>query len=136
VGDLSNDVNDNTLNNAFAKYPSYCKCKVVRDRLSMKVSPHCLSPPLLAFRTNYLPIPRFASQARYGFIAFSDPEDYLKAWKEMDGKYVGNRPIRLMKCTDKFGGTKAVSIGARRGKELDKIQKNKGKPLDGRPVPW
>lgn len=38
VGDLSNDVNDNTLNNAFAKYPSYCKCKVVRDRLSMKVS--------------------------------------------------------------------------------------------------
>ncbi|KAH8090957.1 hypothetical protein HD553DRAFT_327634 [Filobasidium floriforme] len=110
VGDLSNDVNDNTLNNAFAKYPSYCKCKVVRDRLSMK--------------------------ARYGFIAFSDPEDYLKAWKEMDGKYVGNRPIRLMKCTDKFGGTKAVQIGARRGKELDKIQKNKGKPLDGRPVPW
>lgn len=75
-------------------------------------------------------------QARYGFIAFSDPEDYLKAWKEMDGKYVGNRPIRLMKCTDKFGGTKAVQIGARRGKELDKIQKNKGKPLDGRPVPW
>ena len=54
----------------------------------------------------------------------------------MDGKYVGNRPIRLMKCTDKFGGTKAVTVGARRGKELDKIQKNKGKPLDGRPVPW
>lgn len=47
VGDLSNDVNDNTLNNAFAKYPSYCKCKVVRDRLSMKVSScllDCTSP--------------------------------------------------------------------------------------------
>jgi hypothetical protein len=24
-------------------------------------------------------------QAKYGFIAFSDPEDFLKAWKEMDG---------------------------------------------------
>lgn len=52
------------------------------------------------------------------------------------GKYVGNRPIRLMKVTEKFGGTKAVTVGSRRGKELDKIQKNKGKPLDGRPVPW
>lgn len=38
VGDLSNDVNDSTLNSAFGKYPSYCKCKVVRDRLSLKVS--------------------------------------------------------------------------------------------------
>lgn len=25
-------------------------------------------------------------QAKYGFVAFSDPEDFLKAWKEMDGK--------------------------------------------------
>jgi RNA recognition motif-containing protein len=59
VGDLSNDVNENTLNAAFAKYPSYIKCKVVRDRLSDK--------------------------AKFGFIAFTDPEDFLKAWKEMDG---------------------------------------------------
>jgi hypothetical protein len=25
-------------------------------------------------------------QAKYGFVAFSDPEDFLKAWKEMDGE--------------------------------------------------
>ena len=25
-------------------------------------------------------------QAKFGFVAFSDPEDFLKAWKEMDGK--------------------------------------------------
>lgn len=37
VGDVSNDVNERTLDEAFAKYPSYCKCKVVRDRLSLKV---------------------------------------------------------------------------------------------------
>jgi hypothetical protein len=24
-------------------------------------------------------------QAKYGFVAFSDPEDFLRAWKEMDG---------------------------------------------------
>ena len=27
----------------------------------------------------------FSFQAKYGFVAFSDPEDFLKAWKEMDG---------------------------------------------------
>ncbi|KAI5454881.1 hypothetical protein NCC49_002159 [Naganishia albida] len=111
VGDLSNDVNDNTLNAAFAKYPSYIKCKVVRDRLSDK--------------------------AKYGFIAFTDPEDFLKAWKEMDGKYVGNRPIRLMKVNEKqHGGIRKVNIGHRKAKELDKLAKNKGKPLNGRPTPW
>jgi RNA recognition motif-containing protein len=30
-------------------------------------------------------------QAKYGFVAFSDPEDFLKAWKEMDGK-----PLQLI----------------------------------------
>lgn len=38
VGDVSNDVSERTLDEAFNKYPSYCKCKVVRDRLSQKVS--------------------------------------------------------------------------------------------------
>jgi RNA recognition motif-containing protein len=38
VGDVSNDVNERTLDTAFGKYPTYCKCKVVRDRLSLKVS--------------------------------------------------------------------------------------------------
>jgi len=61
VGDVSNDVNERTLDEAFAKYPSFCKSKVVRDRLSLK--------------------------AKYGFIAFKDPEDFLKAWKEMDGEF-------------------------------------------------
>ncbi|OCF75805.1 RNA recognition domain-containing protein (RRM)-containing protein [Kwoniella mangroviensis CBS 8886] len=111
VGDVSNDVNERTLDEAFGKYPSYCKCKVVRDRLSLK--------------------------AKYGFIAFKDPEDFLKAWKEMDGKYVGNRPIRLTKIKDdKYGKIDTVQIGNRKAKQLEKVRKNKGKPLDGRPVPW
>lgn len=60
VGDLSNDVSDDVLTNAFNKYTSFTKARVIRDRLSQK--------------------------AKYGFVAFSDPEDFLKAWKEMDGK--------------------------------------------------
>ena len=61
MGDVSNDVNERTLDEAFNKYPSYCKCKVVKDRLSLK--------------------------SKYAFIAFSDPEDFLRAWKENDGAW-------------------------------------------------
>lgn len=37
VGDLSNDVSDDVLSNAFNKYPSFQKARVIRDRLSGKV---------------------------------------------------------------------------------------------------
>jgi hypothetical protein len=37
VGDLSNDVSERTLDQAFGHFPSYVKSKVVRDRLSLKV---------------------------------------------------------------------------------------------------
>ncbi len=71
VGDLGNDVSDETLTAAFDRYPSFSKARVVR---------------------------RPDGKAKgYGFVAFADPEDFLKAWKEMDGKYVGSRPVRLKK---------------------------------------
>lgn len=38
VGDLSNDVSDDVLSNAFNKYTSFTKARVIRDRLSGKVS--------------------------------------------------------------------------------------------------
>lgn len=38
VGDLSNDVSDDVLSNAFNKYTSFQKARVIRDRLSGKVS--------------------------------------------------------------------------------------------------
>jgi RNA recognition motif-containing protein len=33
----------------------------------------------------------------YGFVSLGDPVDYIKAMKEMQGQYVGNRPIKLRK---------------------------------------
>lgn len=60
MGNVSNDVNERTLDEAFAKFPTFCKSKVVKDRLSLK--------------------------SKYAFIAFTDPEDFLRAWKEMDGQ--------------------------------------------------
>ncbi|KAK1236630.1 hypothetical protein PQX77_000182 [Marasmius sp. AFHP31] len=101
VGDLSNDVSDDVLSNAFNRYPSFQKARVIRDRLSQK--------------------------AKYGFVAFSDPEDFLKAWKEMDGKYVGNRPVKLKKADQ--NAIRPVEIGHRKAKQLDKeLQKNRHKP--------
>nr|VZI39272.1 unnamed protein product [Spirometra erinaceieuropaei] len=33
----------------------------------------------------------------YGFVSFSDPSDFTRAMREMNGKYIGNRPIKLKK---------------------------------------
>ncbi|KAJ4478164.1 RNA-binding domain-containing protein [Lentinula aciculospora] len=101
VGDLSNDVSDDVLSNAFNKYTSFQKARVIRDRLSQK--------------------------AKYGFVAFSDPEDFLKAWKEMDGKYVGNRPVKLRKADDT--AIRPVEIGHRKARQLEKdLKKNRHRP--------
>ncbi|XP_026482752.1 RNA-binding protein 42-like [Ctenocephalides felis] len=71
-GDLGNDVTDELLIRTFNKYPSFLKAKVIRDK-----------------RTN--------KSKGFGFISFKDPADFIKAMKEMDGRYVGSRPIKLRK---------------------------------------
>lgn len=138
VGDLSNDVSDDVLANAFNKYSSFQKARVIRDRLSQKVgSSACVTCIYLTL----------LFQAKYGFVAFSDPEDFLKAWKEMDGiylifcqpfhtpdrqsqslgKYVGNRPVKLKKADDT--AIRPVEIGHRKAKKLEQdLKKNRHKP--------
>ncbi|WFD36672.1 hypothetical protein MCUN1_003559 [Malassezia cuniculi] len=90
VGDLGNDVHDDTLTRAFMKYPSFSKARVVRKKSDGK-------------------------SKGYGFVAFADPEDFLRAWKEMDGKYIGSRPCRLKKAND---NVQPVQIGARKDRLL------------------
>ncbi|KAG0197059.1 RNA-binding protein 42 [Mortierella sp. NVP41] len=72
AGDLGNEVTDELLTKTFSKYPSFLKAKVVRDKRTDK-------------------------SRGYGFISFAEPDDFARAWKEMNGKYVGNRPIKLRK---------------------------------------
>lgn len=74
VGDLGNEVNDQVLANAFIKYPSFAKAKVIRNKITGKTK-------------------------GYGFISVTDVNDYIKLMREMNGKYVGNRPIRLKRST-------------------------------------
>ncbi|KAJ6221557.1 hypothetical protein RDWZM_000102 [Blomia tropicalis] len=71
-GDLGNDVTDDVLTRSFNRFNSFVKAKVVRDK-----------------RTN--------KSRGYGFVSFKDPQDFARAIKEMNGKYVGSRPIKLRK---------------------------------------
>lgn len=61
-GDLGNDVNDELLTRTFNKYPSFQRAKVIRDK-------------------------RTSKSKGYGFVSFKDPQDFIKAMKEMDGKF-------------------------------------------------
>ncbi|KAJ3056737.1 hypothetical protein HK097_004598 [Rhizophlyctis rosea] len=73
-GDLGNEVNDDLLLKAFSKYSSVQRARVVRDK-------------------------RTSKSKGYGFVSFKDPNEFVKALREMNGKYVGNRPIKLRKST-------------------------------------
>lgn len=88
VGDLSNDVSDDVLANAFNRYPSFQKARVIRDRLSQKVT-------LVRCIISLLNADGSCVKAKYGFVAFSDPEDFLKAWKEMDGRSTRSSVVKL-----------------------------------------
>ncbi|WOL09632.1 hypothetical protein Cni_G18385 [Canna indica] len=73
-GDLGNEVNDDVLSKAFSRYPSFNMARVVRDKWTCKTK-------------------------GYGFVSFANASDLVAAMKEMSGKYVGNRPIKLRKST-------------------------------------
>ncbi|XP_063673891.1 RNA-binding protein 42-like isoform X2 [Bolinopsis microptera] len=74
VGDIGNECNDEMLYRAFSKYPSLVKVKVIRDKRSNKTK-------------------------GYGFASFKDSADYVKAMREVNGKYIGNRPCKLRKSS-------------------------------------
>jgi RNA recognition motif-containing protein len=72
---LGNECNDETLAKPFkAKYPSFAMARVIRDMHTKKTK-------------------------QFGFVSFMNPFDALSAMKEMQGKYVGNRPVIIRKST-------------------------------------
>lgn len=71
-GDLGNEVSDELLAHSFSRYVSFQRAKVVRDKYTHK-------------------------SRGYGFVSFADPFDCAKALREMNGKYIGNRPVKLTK---------------------------------------
>jgi RNA recognition motif-containing protein len=97
-GDLGNEVTDEILANAFRKYPSFQKARVIRDKRTGKTK-------------------------GFGFISFANAEDYIKAMREMNGKYVGNRPIRMTRSTWKD----RALITSKSKVDIHKYKKNKPK---------
>jgi RNA recognition motif-containing protein len=61
-GDLGNDVTDEVLTRAFNKYPSFQRARVIRDKRSNKTK-------------------------GFGFVSYKDPQDFIRAMKEMNGEY-------------------------------------------------
>lgn len=74
VGNLAGEVTDDSLLKAFSKYPSVSKARVVRDKRTTK-------------------------SKSYGFVSFSNTDDYFRAAKEMQGKYIGSHPVLIKRAT-------------------------------------
>jgi RNA recognition motif-containing protein len=72
VGDLAVDATEEELTDAFKKYASFNMARVVMDK-------------------------RTGESKGYGFVSFAKGEDMVKALREMNGKYVGTRPVKLKK---------------------------------------
>merc|ERR1719335_1450667 len=113
AGDLGNEVTDDLLANAFRKYSSFQKAKVIRDKRTGKTK-------------------------GYGFVSFSAPEDMVAALRDVNGRYVGNRPVRLKKSSWKdksIDSDKNMNSGLRKlqycvsqdSKKLQKFKKLKVK---------
>ncbi|GAA5842942.1 hypothetical protein JCM3766R1_005709 [Sporobolomyces carnicolor] len=99
IGDLDPAISDDAFQAAFSgpRFPSFVKSKVIRDKYTNK-------------------------GRGYGFVSYTDPEDFLKAWKEMNGKYVGTRPVTIKKAT---AGVQQVNIGAKKARMLESKQPSK-----------
>ncbi|GAA6025820.1 hypothetical protein JCM11491_000596 [Sporobolomyces phaffii] len=93
IGDLDPAISDDAFTAAFSgpRFPSFVKGKVIRDKYTNK-------------------------GRGFGFVSYTDPEDFLKAWKEMNGKYVGTRPVTIKKAT---AGVQQVNIGAKKARTLE-----------------
>lgn len=98
VGNLAGEVTDDSLLKAFSKYPSVQKARVVRDKRTTK------------------------SQG-YGFVSFSDGDDYFAAAREMQGKYIGSHPVLIKRAV--------TEVRPSTVQQNKKCGKNKGKGKGG-----
>ncbi|KAJ2262918.1 RNA-binding protein 42 [Coemansia sp. RSA 376] len=90
VGDLGPEVTTELLEEVFGKFRTMQRALVVMDKKTGK-------------------------SRGYGFLSFADPDEFLAAWKQFNGKYVGSRPISLRKSS-----WKDRNVDIRKAKRQDK----------------
>lgn len=74
VGDLAPDATEKQLCDAFGVYASFAMARIVRDKKS-------------------------GACRGYGFVSFLDGRDMVRALKELNGSYVGGRPVKLRRSS-------------------------------------
>lgn len=78
VGNLGAEVTEDILIGTFARYKSLSKVKIPIDESKKE-------------------------NKGYAFLSFSDANDYLNCYKEMNNKYVGSKPVTLERAKTDIG---------------------------------
>ena len=97
VGNLAGEVTDESLLKAFSRWPSAHKAKVIRDKRTTK-------------------------SKGFGFVSFTDGDDYFQAAREMQGKYIGSHPVLIRRST-----TEIKAVNPRDNRNNKNRYKGKGK---------
>ena len=107
VGNLAGEVTDESLLKAFSRWPSVQKARVVRDKRTTK-------------------------SKGFGFVSFSDGDEFFQAAKEMQGKYIGSHPVKISRSTTEIkpvvpkDDRRGKGRYQRKGNHHDRDQKGKG----------
>ncbi|KAI2471033.1 RNA-binding domain-containing protein [Annulohypoxylon bovei var. microspora] len=101
VGNLAGETTDESLYKAFSQWKSLQKARVIRDKVTIK-------------------------SRGYGFVSFSDPDEFFAAAKEMNGKYIQSHPVVVRKST-----TEIKPTAQRDNNRWNKNHKNKNKNRGG-----
>ncbi|ROT37410.1 RNA-binding domain-containing protein [Sodiomyces alkalinus F11] len=90
VGNLAGEVTDDSLLKAFARWQSVQRARVIRDK-------------------------RTSKSKGYGFVSFSDADDFFQAAKEMNGKYIQSHPVVVRKAKTEIKVTNVKGRDSRGG---------------------
>ena len=90
IGNLAGEVTDDSLFKAFSRYPSVQRARVIRDK-------------------------RTSKSKGYGFVSFTDSDDYFQAAKEMQGKYIGSHPVLIKRSTTEIKAVAPQPKGKKSG---------------------
>jgi len=106
IGNLAGEVTDDSLLKAFAKYPSVQKAKVIRDKRTTK-------------------------SKGFGFVSFSDADEYFAAAKEMNGKYIGSHPVLIRRAETEIKSSTKKDNGRYGNNKNKRDNKSSGQGRNG-----
>ena len=101
VGNLAGETTDDSLLKAFSRWPTVQRARVVRDK-------------------------RTSKSKGYGFVSFSDADDFFQAAKEMNGKYIQSHPVVVRKANTEIKASNAKEKGGRNSKNNKKNHNKSG----------